>query len=433
MGAKVGSKLTVIQLKALSTHDVGTSIREEGGIKGKVRSTNKGISVDFSFEYKYKNKKKDIRLGSWPKNDLKEIRYKRNSYRTLLDQNIDPTDEIKLSRQIDSAIKTDQAEIDTCPTIVELFERWREIELINRKDKGQEAERMFKKDVFPIIGQIKAAEVKKVDIVKITNRVLSRGNQRMPKVVLAEIRQMFTFAQEQDIVENNPTATIRKSRLGAPDKPRERVLSDEEIKQLYVATSIDGNLMPSTKLAIWIMLSTCCRIGEICKAKWQDIDLISKVWLIPSENSKNSIPHTIYLSDFAVDLFNELHGFKVSSDWLFPNITKTSHVTKNSISKQVHDRQLEEGKARLSGRSKNTRLLSLINGIWTPHDLRRTGATIMGRLGVNSDVIEKCLNHTEQNRLKRTYQRQTYAEEQKEAWKILGNHLSKILSITEAI
>ena len=47
----------------------------------------------------------------------------------------------------------------------------------------------------------------------------------------------------------------------------------------------------------------------------------------------------------------------------------------------------------------------------------------MGELGVNGEVIERCLNHVEANKLKRTYQRHELKREQLEAWELLGNRL----------
>jgi integrase len=82
----------------------------------------------------------------------------------------------------------------------------------------------------------------------------------------------------------------------------------------------------------------------------------------------------------------------------------------------------------MMNRAKQTQALELPRGRWTPHDLRRTGATLMGTLGVRPDVIEKCLNHVEQNRLVRIYQRQTLSAEQAEGWRRLGDRLELLTS-----
>ena len=86
----------------------------------------------------------------------------------------------------------------------------------------------------------------------------------------------------------------------------------------------------------------------------------------------------------------------------------------------------------LSNRSKHNQALVLIGGKWTPHDLRRTGATIMGDLGIAPDVTEKCLNHTEENKVKRIYQRQKLEVEQAEAWQVLGDRLALLINMDDS-
>ena len=78
----------------------------------------------------------------------------------------------------------------------------------------------------------------------------------------------------------------------------------------------------------------------------------------------------------------------------------------------------------MKNRSGKADALILSNGDWVPHDLRRTGATMMQSLGVTPEVIERVLNHTEPNKLKRTYQTYDYAKEKLEAWRLLGERLA---------
>ncbi len=85
----------------------------------------------------------------------------------------------------------------------------------------------------------------------------------------------------------------------------------------------------------------------------------------------------------------------------------------------------------MSARSQNTQALVLSSGKWTPHDLRRTAATLMGELGIAPHIIEKCLNHKEENKIKRTYQLQRQEAEQREAFILLGERLS-LFANTEA-
>jgi integrase len=163
------------------------------------------------------------------------------------------------------------------------------------------------------------------------------------------------------------------------------------------------------------------------------LDFEKKEWRIPPENSKNGKPHTVYLSEFAANRFKALHALneairdkEKANVWCFPNRENTNYVCGKTITKQVGDRQ-RNGRMALSGRSHHHDALILSGGRWTPHDLRRTGATMMVSLGVIPEVAERCLNHLEQNKVKRIYQRHNYEAEMREAWRLLGVRLDTLL------
>ena len=103
-----------------------------------------------------------------------------------------------------------------------------------------------------------------------------------------------------------------------------------------------------------------------------------------------------------------------------------------SISKQIGDRQFQfKNREKLKNR-RNDNTLVLPEGEWTPHDLRRTGSTLMQSLGVSEHVRERCLNHTVGGKLGRIYGRYEFANEKREAWKLLGVRLEAILQADPA-
>ncbi|WP_323368275.1 tyrosine-type recombinase/integrase [Entomomonas moraniae] len=323
-------------------------------------------------------------------------------------------------------LQQEQAQKAARITVTTLFEHWLKVDLINRKDQGAEIKRMFHKDVLPLIGEMVVEDIKKGDITHVVDQILSRGVNRMAKLILSLMRQMFRFAVDRDIIEYDPTASIRKAKIGGRSTERDRILDDQEIKALAKQLPNAG-LIPPTQLAVWICLTTCCRIGELLQAKWQDINWQEKIWTIPAEHSKNGKPHTIFLSNLALNYFKQLHQLKNHSTWCYPNRTQDSHVSTKTITKQISDRQRPEGQAIWSCRSQQPQALTLQGGKWTPHDLRRTGATIMTKLGVLPEVAERCLNHTEENKVKRVYQRHNYHKEMKEAWEELGKYIERLI------
>ncbi|CDZ79876.1 Prophage CP4-57 integrase [Candidatus Rubidus massiliensis] len=310
----------------------------------------------------------------------------------------------------------------------ELFEKWANTDLIKRKDKGSEARRMMEKDVLPFIGNFDVKEVSKRDILGIIDQLLKkRGVNRMAKVVFSLIRQMFRFAVLRDYLEVDPTALLSKKHIGGANIERDRVLNEEEITELVLKLP-KANMTETSIIAIWITLATCCRIGELLKTRWAHVDLERREWIIPSENSKNDRQHIIFLSSFATAQFKKLYEITGGHEWCFYSIRTESCICSKTVTKQVSDRQKEENPH--SKRSKNTTSLILSRGVWKPHDLRRTGATLMNSLGVLPEVAERCLNHTEENKVKRIYQRYGYEKEMKDAWELLGTKLNQLINIT---
>ena len=270
--------------------------------------------------------------------------------------------------------------------------------------------------------------MRKGHVALVIDKLKQRRVDHLARNLLKLMRQMFRFAVTRDIIEFDPTASLSVARMTTKPTERDRILSDIEIRAL--ARQLPGaNLLKSTECAFWIALSTMCRIGELSKAKFSDLNFDLNTWTIPEENSKNGKAHTIYLSGFALKQFKVLKSLATSNIWLFPNRDNSSHVCEKSITKQVGCRQ---STTIYSGRSKDNQALVLTGGGWTPHDLRRTGATMMGDLGIRPDVIEKCLNHTEENKVKRTYQRQELKAEQAEAWRALGDQLNLLVNMDDS-
>jgi integrase len=233
---------------------------------------------------------------------------------------------------------------------------------------------------------------------------------------------------------------------------RERVLSPAEIQELHIvfdrsrkeyaqATNRRTAVQPieiTTECAIWIMLSTMCRVGELTMARWEHVSFERKEWFIPKENVKDRIRSlTISLSDFALRYFRRLYDCSGDTDWCFPNYMGTLHISPRAITKQISDRQtmFKHGRdggprAKMTHRRQDDRLVlqSGKYGAWTAHDLRRTGATLMQSLGIALDVIDRCQNHVlVGSKVRRHYLHYDYAKEKRDAWDALGRKLEAFI------
>ncbi len=349
-----------------------------------------------------------------------------------------------------------------------LFERWCSTELQpslradgkrnGRKDGGAYVRAQFERHVFPTIGERPVRDIRKNDLLEIIDIQKSKGQLRTASILLSDLRQMMSFALDRELIDVNPLANLKKARIVGVAVERDRALSVEEISLLAQALP-QAQLNARTEAAIWLLLATGARIGELMGCIWADclssntkdakkriselkdigskddvkvgiVDLDNKSWHLP--DTKNQRPHTIHLSDFAVQQFTLLQDLRPmlstleeTSPWVFPARNPARPVCVKNFGKQISDRQRRE-RPRLAGRSQNTDSLSLPGGKWTAHDLRRTASTLMAKLGFSGDVIDEALNHIIESRVRRTYIRDRREKEQAEAFDALGKKLAEI-------
>jgi integrase len=323
-------------------------------------------------------------------------------------------------------------------TVRTLFDRWQSVELqphlradgkrAGRKDGGLYTKEQFTRHIFPTLGHIAAADTRKADVLAVLDALKAKGKLRTCNVLLADLKQMLRFALARDIIEKNVLDTVTKRDAGGADVERERVLTADELKAL-TAQIPNANMDARSAHAIWLIVATGCRVGELMGAKWKDVNTEGKSWYLPE--TKNERPHTIHLSEFAVGHFDAIANLKRPEEpllpWVFPNAKGTGPVCPKSFGKQLADRQKPDSEP-FKRRSKNTTSLQLKGGRWTAHDLRRTAATLMAQLGFSTDVIDECLNHIIQSRVSRIYIRDRREADQGKAFDALGARLKAITS-----
>lgn len=440
-------KITALELKSLTEKDAGRKLRDGDGIIGLVRvRKDGGISVSFDWRYRYDGKVKQVTLGSYPAASMPKIRAMRDElYHELTKEKSDPATIASVKRAEKSAQSAETAHLASQRkriaeearaneeaehaalkarlTLRELFDRWHKQELPRRKDKGAEVTRLFERDVFPVLGDMPVANITRPQIVAQIDKVTARGSGVMARTLLAELRQMWGFGIKRGLVESDPTSHLKRDDFGKKQE-RERVLNNAEIRSLITLLP-QANMTKESQLCVWLILATGCRIGETLQAAWAHINFDTSTWCIPAASTKNAKPHTIYLSKFVIKHLTALHAITGSTPWLFPATFKSeNHVCVKSMTKQIKDRQRPIDSKPMKNRTvKFAQALVLPSGDWTPHDLRRTAATIAASLGTPPHIVDKMLNHVEQNRLVRIYQRAHFEVEQAEGWRMLGERL----------
>jgi integrase len=334
-----------------------------------------------------------------------------------------------------------------------------------RADKNKMLTGLFNKHALPKLGNIPLRQLTEKNLLDTLRLIFDQGKSRTAVMLYKDIKQMLKWAEKRKpyralLVDGNPAELVDIEILIPDDyeEKRDRCLSDDEIRNLNTIFieqtiaykeaahkyGIDRPLKKETQLALWICLSTLCRIGELLMTEWKHVDFDARTWFIPKENVKGSRRREqaqhVYLSDFALSQFRQLHAITGDSKWAFPakNTSKraNNHVCVKSVSKQVGDRQTQF-KQRTKDLKNRVNSNSLVIGVegWTPHDLRRTGATMMqGDLKIPLDVIDRCQNHVlAGSKVSRHYLHHEYADEKREAWNKLGDRLEAILKASNVV
>lgn len=337
----------------------------------------------------------------------------------------------------------------------QLFETWM-ADGVSRKDGNAEILRTFTRDVLPSIGTRPVREVTDSDILHLLRAVgRKRGAARTAERLLSELRQLFRWAIKRQPWRSllnhhgNPADLVDLKQIvpqGWTPGIRDRVLTPKEICKLrdrfaemkasYEASPdkrvADRPLQLESQLALWICLGTACRIGELVQSQWKNVDLKKGIWFVPKETTKTNVDWYVYLSAFSRRQFEQLHLLTGDTEWCFPAHQRDGPLDKKTIGKQVGDRQMRFKKRKpLKGRRHDDSLVlgGGENGEWTPHDLRRTASTMMQSLRVSPDVIDRCQNHAlPGSKVRRHYLHYDYADEKRDAWRLLGERLDSILS-----
>lgn len=395
-----------------------------GGLWVRCLPIAKGGAINFYYRFQHQGREHRFNCGTYPETSLADARKNRNAARDDVKAGISPLDKQSVQRaSAAAAIALSKSE----KTVGELFDDWERVYLVtHQKDKGAFTKAAYKLDVDPVIGMLRARDVRLPHIIQVIDRILDREARRKANLVLSLMRQMFRHGLGRGMVDTDPTLGISKKQAGGKETPVDRNLSESEIKQLQGLLPISG--MPTRYQAgLLLILATGARVGELLHAQWKHVDEDAGVWVIPAENAKNDREHLIHLSAFALQQLKAIGALR-SSSYLFPGRQPDHPVSDKALTKAVRDRIRATP---LKKRTPHSGTLLLERGEWSPHDLRRTMASRMGDLGVQPHVIERCLNHIQQG-IVGVYQRQEYLAERKTAYELWGDRLEHLTSVSPA-
>jgi integrase len=236
----------------------------------------------------------------------------------------------------------------------------------------------------------------------------------------AALSGLFRWLLRQRRIASNPCVGVW--RPSAPPA-RERVLSDVEVRWFWRSTE---QLAPPFRAALRLLLLTGCRLSEVCGMYRDELSEDGANWTIPGERTKNHRTHLVALSPLAREVIGAPP--RVAGTFVFSTAGR-SPISGWSKCKAQLDELMIAG-AREEAETAGRDAAEVTISRWTIHDLRRTCASGMQRLGVRVEVIERCLNHLSGSYqgVSGIYQRDPMLEERREALERWSAHVAGLVS-----
>jgi integrase len=303
-----------------------------------------------------------------------------------------------VAKDIDVAAEGKRKAAEDALTLRRLLDDWQALHLTGKRPRyARDAVRAIKA-AFGSYLDAPAASLERKAVVRAIDGLTRKGSPAMAASTAAYGKACYGWAIKRGTLEANPFVNLPV----APTTKRERVLADDELAAIWRATERPG---PFNSIVRLLML-TGQRREEVAGLTWAELSGDFSTWTLAANRTKNGKAHIVSLSEPAQDL---LRNAVKLNEYVFPGL-----------------------RGPFRGFTKAKAALDKASGVtnWVLHDLRRTLATGLQRLGVRLEVTEAALNHTSGTRggIAGVYQRHDWALERRSALDAWG---AKVLAIAE--
>lgn len=380
--ARITNPLTNTEIRAAKPSSKEYTLQDGGGLYLLVKPSGSKI-WRFSYYRPHDKKRALVSFGSLDEVTLADARKKREEYRTLIAQGVDP--------QTHQQQKRDAEELRRGNTFQKVAADWYEM----KKSQNLAANtikdiwRSLEKYVFPDIGNTPINELTARKFVLILDPIKARGNLETLKRVLQRINEVMDFAANSGLIEINTAANVRKA-FPTPVKKHMPTIRPEQLPELMQALSI-ARIERQTRLLIEWQLLTITRPVEAAEARWEEINLTDNTWTIPASRMKMRRDHVIPLCEQALAVLEAMKPISAHREYVFPSF-KTPTLPMSSQSANAALRRMG------------------YQGILVSHGLRAIFSTAANEEGFEPDVIEASLAHVDTNEVRRAYNRSNYIE-----------------------
>jgi integrase len=288
---------------------------------------------------------------------------------------------------------------DVGDTFADLFSRWLEQHAMPQKKSWRADANLFERHLRNRLGLIRVAELTRRHIIEALDNIAGDASGIQANRCQSLVTATLNWALSEDLIVASPAAGIRKR---AKETARERVLSDNEIRRWWRA--LDDHASPRVGAVLRLLLLTGLRLSEVCGMRRDELQ--GDVFEIPGERTKSGLPHSAPLTPRSLAILNGI--IDESSPFLLPAVSRGKLLDK-PMSRHTPDHAYAELAEKLG----------MVDDDGKPdtgvHDLRRTAATNLAKLGVGEDLIDRIQGRVRCGSVGWVYNRHAYLTEKRDA------------------
>jgi len=355
--------------------------------------------------YRHGGVHRRMSLGGYPMLSLADARQRSRDVLAAATEGRDPAGEVRAAK----APKPDD-DRDKIKTLIGQFDKRH----LSGLKTGRAVRRELDRHVVAAWGERDIHEITKRDIIDLLDGIADGGRATTSRRVRAYLSKFLNWCVSRDILPMSPATGVKSS---SKEISRDRVMTDDEVRWLWQACEAVGQPWGPFGQAL---LLTGQRLREV--AKLTDAEVTGDVWHLASVRTKNGRAHDVPLSEAVRAVLAGVERIDGKAGLVFTT-NGESPVSGFFKARAALAKAMEKIAADERGQPVDI-------AHWTFHDLRRTAATGMARLGIAVRVTEAVLNHVSGTGggIVAVYQRHDYADQKRGALDAWGRF---VLSLVE--
>ncbi len=387
----------------------------DGEIRGMYLVVQPSGAKSYVLRYRHAGRPRKLTIGP-AEMGLGEARKLAASARAAIAAGRDPQGEKATAKE--ATREAVRAKHDSVEAVVAEFIE-KHVRRSNKPSTGQEYIRILNKEIVLRWDGRRLSDISRRDVNMLLDDIVDRGAPIAANRVLAILRKFCRWAVSREIISHSPCDGVMAR---SAEAPRDMVLDDPELRLIWKAADMLG--WPFGPI-VRLLLLTGARRGEVVGMRWDEVDLEKKLWSLPAARVKNKRAHALPLSSASIDILKDLPRIENDDGIVFPaRIDRRTNRGKSAIPVSGFSR----AKLRLDNAIAELGPVPLAQ--WGFHDLRRSCASGMARLGIELHVIERALNHVSGSfgGIVGVYQKHKFEDAMRRAMEAWAAHVERIAS-----